>query len=245
MLFRSRVSPWSIVALALSAVFALMLLHPFSLQHASAKGKEKVDVCHYSDDEDTYHLINVAVPAVPAHVGHGDPDPGDLGGACEVGVGECAAEGTVVCAEDGQGCDAVPGEPSDEVCDGLDNDCDGAVDELDGECSVGVGACEATGGLVCNDEGEVECTAVPGPSSPELCDGLDNDCDGQVDEDFGLGGACVVGIGACENVGVLVCGPDGAVCDAVPGDPSAEVCDDGIDNDCDGLVDDADLADCP
>ena len=45
--------------------------------------------------------------------------------ATTCGVGECVAPGERVC-QDGAWADAcVPGEPQDEVCDGLDNDCDG------------------------------------------------------------------------------------------------------------------------
>jgi hypothetical protein len=70
----------------------------------------------------------------------------------------------------------------------------------------------------------------------ELCDGQDNNCNGAVDEGFNVGGACTVGIGACQNTGVLICAADGsgAQCTATPGSPSLEICGDGIDQDCNG-----------
>jgi hypothetical protein len=132
-------------------------------------------------------------------------------------------------------------EPVTEVCDGLDNDCDGTADDGNpgggGPCSTGVGECELGiwecqgGSLVCVGETE------PGP---ELCDGLDNDCDGTADEDFpALGQPCTAGVGECEASGVYVCTGDqlGTECGATPGDPSPELCD-GLDNDCDGTPDD-------
>ncbi|MEZ4270170.1 MAG: right-handed parallel beta-helix repeat-containing protein [Myxococcota bacterium] len=93
---------------------------------------------------------------------------------------------------------------------------------------------------------ELEIHGVPETctTSTEQCDGEDNNCDGAVDEDWPtLGNACITGLGACAQEGVLICDADGqgAVCSAVGLSPSDEVCDDGIDNDCDGGIDE----DCP
>jgi hypothetical protein len=56
----------------------------------------------------------------------------NYGQTCEVGIGSCKNTGTWVCTVDGEGteCDATPGQPSDEVCDGQDNNCDGKIDNI-------------------------------------------------------------------------------------------------------------------
>ncbi len=128
-----------------------------------------------------------------------------------------------------------------ELCDAIDNDCDGAVDEaldLGAACSIGQGECQGVGEVACGADKKPVCTAVEGAPTKELCDGFDNDCDGQIDEDFGLGGVCDGSMGACSRAGVWVCSEDGseAYCDAPPAEPSKELCD-GIDNNCDGQVD--------
>ncbi|MBN1774009.1 MAG: putative metal-binding motif-containing protein [Deltaproteobacteria bacterium] len=181
-----------------------------------------------------------------------------LGTACYSGVGACLRSGVNVCNAAGTGvqCNAVPGSPSSETCDHIDNDCDGSTDEgfaLGQVCTAGVGACQRSGVTVCNGAGTgVQCDAVAGAPTGETCNYIDDDCDGTADEGFyyssdplnpgvnyALGSACAVGLGACRRGGVVVCSGSGAsaVCDAPVVPPGAETCN-YIDDDCDGTVDD-------
>ncbi len=170
-----------------------------------------------------------------------EPFPG-VGGPCVAGQGACAREGRTVCAGDAVACDAEPGRPADEVCDGVDDDCDGAIDEAVGggmPCVVGVGACRREGVMLCNAAGDPACDVAPGPRAAERCNGLDDDCDGAVDEPFPeLGEDCVVQAGGCASPGAWVCADDGegATCAAPPIEGADERCN-GADDDCDGAVD--------
>jgi uncharacterized repeat protein (TIGR01451 family)/MYXO-CTERM domain-containing protein len=164
----------------------------------------------------------------------------NVGMACSVGLGVCNAAGVITCdGTGGSACNATPGTPTAEICDGLDNDCDGTADNGNpgggvacgtgklGECAAGTTACTA-GALACNQNKQ---------PSAEVCDGLDNNCNGVADEGFNVGAACTSGLGACMASGNIVCAGGAAVCSAIPGSPSAEVCGNQIDEDCDGNLD--------
>ncbi|MFZ8804314.1 MAG: MopE-related protein, partial [Candidatus Calescibacterium sp.] len=176
----------------------------------------------------------------------GQTDEGfNVGQSCSVGLGECARTGQYVCRADGFGteCNARAGNPSLEICDGKDNDCNGQIDEnLTRACytgpagTQGVGECKA-GIQVCTNGVWGPCQGEVLPQS-EICDNKDNDCDGQIDEEFNVGQSCTVGVGECARTGQYVCKADGSgtQCNATPGTPTAEICD-GRDNDCDGQID--------
>ncbi len=146
--------------------------------------------------------------------------------------------------------------PSAEVCDGVDNDCDGETDEdatdvqtfyadADedgfGDDAVTVEACDAPEGYADQGGDCADDDAARNPGATEICDEVDNDCNDEVDETFmTLGDPCTEGLGVCESAGVIVCADDGtATCDAVAGEPTEmpESTCDGIDADCDGVVD--------
>ncbi|MBI5509465.1 MAG: putative metal-binding motif-containing protein [Deltaproteobacteria bacterium] len=158
---------------------------------------------------------------------------GVAGGAC--GRNVCGADGAAVCSPTND-------LPSPEVCDDQDNDCDGEIDEdfaLGQLCTAATGACSVSGTTICSADGQsTRCSVDPPVPAPERCDDEDNNCDGAVDEDFGLGVPCTVGVGECQATGTVACSADGSgsECTATPGAPAAEICD-GKDNDCDGIVD--------
>ena len=158
------------------------------------------------------------------------------------GRGICK-QGTLSCDHTGQNAECT-GEvlPAQESCNRLDDDCDGVVDngfEREGAlCLRGEGACRSRGRWQCSADGSSsECNAQEIKPSPEVCDNIDNDCDGVIDdgEVAGAGKACSTGKPGVCNPGTTRC--TGGEIQCMPNQVAGfEICN-KLDDDCDNEVD--------
>lgn len=206
----------------------------------------------------------------------GEPAP-DSGGSVEhdSGAGETGTDPVDADSDgspEGEDCDdtnAAVHPGAVEVCDDADNDCNRLVDDgvllvwygdADGDGygsdSFAVEACSAPANHVANAEDCDDLDADVSPAAPEVCNTLDDDCDGLVDDaddDVNLATGLVsyldadldgfgagAGVAACE----VAVGRSAADTDCNDADPAvspaaSEVCN-AVDDDCDGLLEDAD-----
>jgi hypothetical protein len=165
-----------------------------------------------------------------------DGKDNDCNGLTDCGEGYCAGKvcgpnaGLIctggVCSCNGNGGVAQLTESS--CTDGFDNDCDGRKDCLDTNCT---GASCGANGLSCATDGGCACA---GGTVETLCsDNLDNDCDGKKDctDTDCAGRSCGANGLTCSGV-ACTCSGNGGVAQA-----TETSCNDGFDNDCDGLKD--------
>ena len=191
-------------------------------------------------------------------------DPNDYNCDGSVGFADGDGDGFAACEECDDGSAAVNPDAT-EVCDGVDNNCDAVTDGADaadastwyqdadtdgyGDLDFSTLACEQPAGYAADSTDCDDAQATVNPGATELCNLVDDDCDTLIDEDAadasvwyddgdGDGyGDPDASLSACEQ-------PSGAVadntdCDYADGDVSpadAEICD-GLDNNCDGSVD--------
>ncbi|MBM4390002.1 MAG: hypothetical protein FJ090_02660 [Deltaproteobacteria bacterium] len=160
--------------------------------------------------------------------------------------------------------DVSPG--GTEICNGVDDDCDGTVDGADavgtatwyddadgdgyGDPAVATTSCDAPPGTVANDDDCDDTEADVSPGGTELCNGVDDDCDGTTDEDSatdattwyldydsdGHGGSRYSTV-SCDAPSGYVASSDDCDDTTASVSPSASESCDGLDNDCDGSTD--------
>ncbi|HOY07253.1 MAG TPA: MopE-related protein [Saprospiraceae bacterium] len=156
-----------------------------------------------------------------------------------------------------------------ELCDGIDNDCNGLTDDnitiyayypdMDGDgfgdVSGRVDTClsEVPQGFVTNGQDCDDTNIAMYPTAVEYCDGIDNNCNGLVDDNIpmysyyadtdndGFGDAEAIALDTCLNIapaGFVINNLDCNDSDSTSNPNALEICD-GVDNNCNGLADDA------
>ncbi|GDX79259.1 hypothetical protein LBMAG42_10700 [Deltaproteobacteria bacterium] len=227
------------------------------------------ETCNLVDD-DCNGLVDDGTTG--ATTWYADAD-GDGYGDVSVGAASCdAPAGYVADATDCDDTDAAANPGETELCNGVDDNCDGATDETGalgsltwyadadgdsyGDAGTSTDACTQPAGYLSDDTDCDDTNASVNPAGSEVCDGVDNDCDGSTDgadsadatvwyydyDSDGYGGSTLLETACSPSAGFVA---DSTDCDdgeanTFPGAP--ESCN-GEDDDCDGVVDEADATD--
>mgnify|MGYP000713246903 CR=1 FL=1 len=206
---------------------------------------------------------------------YGDSDADGYGNASATTVACDVPSGSVADDTDCNDSDAAIHPAATEVCDSVDNDCDGDIDDDDSGVDTSTGstfytdsdgdgygdagsstmACDTPSGSVSNDSDCDDSAAAIHPLATEVCDTIDNDCDGDIDDDdadvhgqstwYHDGDSDGYGLSTSSTLSCFQ--PTSYVADSTDCDDSSssvspagsEICN-GIDDDCDGYTDDDD-----
>ncbi len=229
----------------------------------AAVNDDAAESCNGIDDDCDGLADSDDPDVVDASTWYGDADGDGYGGQQFVQAACSAPAGFVATNDDCDDLDADSYPGAAESCDESDNDCDGDVDEgvestwyadADGDgygdATTTTDACTAPPGYTWNGDDCDDTAPAAHPGGLEVCDGADNDCDGDTDEDNALDaltwyadsdgdgyGDTATTTAACQQPSGHVPGDsdcDDAVAAVNPG--ATEVCD-NVDNNCDGSVD--------
>lgn len=221
------------------------------------------EICD-GQDNDCDGLVDDADPNVQSDTWYQDADMDGFGNELVSQMGCTAPLGYVADSSDCDDNDANNFPGNDEICDNQDNDCDSLVDDADndlvgttyyldsdgdgyGDPNMSQVACSPPADHVTDDTDCDDNNANAYPGNTEICDGVDNNCDGQIDEgltttyykdnDMDTYGDPNNSIEACNPPAGYV--TDDTDCD--DNDANAYPCNtetcDGVDNNCDGQVD--------
>ncbi|HND29147.1 MAG TPA: MopE-related protein, partial [Myxococcota bacterium] len=253
---RSCVAPGGTVADATDCDDAQRSVYPGAPEYCNGQD----DSCDGTVDESS---------AVDATDWYADTDGDSYGDASDVRPSCTALSGRVADATDCDDRDATVSPGDSERCDGVDDDCDGFVDEADavdapdwyrdadsdgyGDATNTAAGCTAPAGYVAENTDCDDRDAAVSPEADELCNGIDDNCDGSIDENSAIdalpwyldgdgdsyGDAASPYYACTQPAGYMADGSDCNDADGAISPAATEICD-SADNDCDGLVDDAD-----
>ncbi|MFH1470091.1 MAG: MopE-related protein, partial [Pseudomonadota bacterium] len=221
------------------------------------------DDCDGTTDEDD---------AADALTWYADADSDGYGDAASTTLACTLPAGYLADDTDCDDTDAAVNPGATEQCNGTDDDCDGTTDEDDsadaltwyadadgdtyGDATSTTVACYLPTGYLADDTDCDDTDAAVNPGATELCNGVDDDCDGTTDEaaaadaltwyadadSDSYGDAASTTVACTQPSGYLADDTDCDDTDAAINPAATEVCD-GADNDCDGTTDEADAAD--